>query len=137
MVLPRVVVENKYQKCQVSLNCLLGLFYIWELNKFVADDLYLFSNFVVHGALRCLALLSVDLDDTVVPTLVPALFPCLLKIVSSPEVGFLFIFIFINLFSFSLNCHSFEIFLAPVLHFFSGCFSKERALKFLCRMSVM
>ncbi|CAL8095982.1 unnamed protein product [Prunus armeniaca] len=40
----------------------------------------------VHGALRCLALLSVDLDDTVVPTLVPALFPCLLKIVSSPEM---------------------------------------------------
>ncbi|KAM2330241.1 hypothetical protein ACFX1X_021099 [Malus domestica] len=40
----------------------------------------------VHGALRCLALLSVDLDDTVVPTLVPALFPCLLKIVSSPQV---------------------------------------------------
>ncbi|KAI5352988.1 hypothetical protein L3X38_005880 [Prunus dulcis] len=40
----------------------------------------------IHGALRCLALLSVDLDDTVVPTLVPALFPCLLKIVSSPEM---------------------------------------------------
>ncbi|TQD87913.1 hypothetical protein C1H46_026550 [Malus baccata] len=40
----------------------------------------------VHGALRCLALLSVDLDDTVVPTLVPALFPCLLNIVSSPQV---------------------------------------------------
>ncbi|KAM5567573.1 hypothetical protein ABKV19_015577 [Rosa sericea] len=40
----------------------------------------------VHGALRCLALLSVDLDDTVVPTLIPALFPCLLTIVSSPQV---------------------------------------------------
>lgn len=65
-----------------------------ELNKFAAEDLYLFSNFVVHGALRCLALLSVDLDDTVVPTLVPALFPCLLKIVSSPEVGY-FIYLFI------------------------------------------
>ncbi|KAM5578631.1 hypothetical protein ABKV19_008777, partial [Rosa sericea] len=39
-----------------------------------------------HGALRCLALLSMDLDDTVVPTLIPALFPCLLTIVSSPQV---------------------------------------------------
>ncbi|XP_061986940.1 uncharacterized protein LOC133705642 [Populus nigra] len=39
----------------------------------------------VHGALRCLALLSGDLDDTVVPTLVPVLFPCLLTIVSSPQ----------------------------------------------------
>nr|TKR65811.1 importin-9 isoform X2 [Populus alba] len=39
----------------------------------------------VHGALRCLALLSRDLDDTVVPTLVLVLFPCLLTIVSSPQ----------------------------------------------------
>ncbi|KAJ6726478.1 IMPORTIN-7 8 11 [Salix purpurea] len=39
----------------------------------------------VHGALRCLALLSGDLDDTVVPTLVPFLFPCLHTIVSSPQ----------------------------------------------------
>ncbi|KAJ6689761.1 hypothetical protein OIU85_006109 [Salix viminalis] len=39
----------------------------------------------VHGALRCLALLSGDLDDTVVPTLVPVLFPCLHTIVSSPQ----------------------------------------------------
>ncbi|KAF3430975.1 hypothetical protein FNV43_RR25705 [Rhamnella rubrinervis] len=39
----------------------------------------------VHGALRCLALLSGDLDDKVVPTLVPVLFPCLLSIVSSPQ----------------------------------------------------
>ena len=48
----------------------------------------MFSNFVVHGALRCLALLSGDLDDTVVPKLVPVLFPCLHTIVSSPQVSF-------------------------------------------------
>lgn len=40
----------------------------------------------VHGALRCLALLSGDLDDTVVPKLVPVLFPCLHTIVSSPQI---------------------------------------------------
>ncbi|KAK9114633.1 hypothetical protein Syun_021430 [Stephania yunnanensis] len=40
----------------------------------------------VRGALRCLALLSVDLDDRSVPGLVPALFPCLHKVVSSPEI---------------------------------------------------
>ncbi|KAL1807817.1 hypothetical protein ACET3Z_024807 [Daucus carota] len=40
----------------------------------------------VNGALRCLALLSSDLDDTVAPTLVPVLFPCLYTIVSSPQV---------------------------------------------------
>lgn len=40
----------------------------------------------VHGALRCLALLSGDLDDTVVPTLVPVLFPCLYTVVSSPQI---------------------------------------------------
>ncbi|PSR91229.1 Importin-9 like [Actinidia chinensis var. chinensis] len=40
----------------------------------------------VHGALRCLTLLSGDLDDMVVPTLVPVLFPCLHTIVSSPQV---------------------------------------------------
>ncbi|KDP29326.1 hypothetical protein JCGZ_18247 [Jatropha curcas] len=40
----------------------------------------------VRGALRCLALLSGDLDDTVVPSLVPVLFPCLHTIVSSPEI---------------------------------------------------
>lgn len=47
---------------------------------------HLMLEFVVHGALRCLALLSGDLDDTVVPTLVPVLFPCLLTILSSPQV---------------------------------------------------
>ncbi|XP_057962818.1 uncharacterized protein LOC131154215 [Malania oleifera] len=40
----------------------------------------------VHGALRCLALLSADLDDTVLPTVVPILFPCLHTIVSSPQI---------------------------------------------------
>lgn len=40
----------------------------------------------VHGALRCLALLSGDLDDKTVPALVPVLFPCLLTIVSSSQV---------------------------------------------------
>ncbi|KFK44558.1 hypothetical protein AALP_AA1G272600 [Arabis alpina] len=39
----------------------------------------------VHGALRCLALLSGDLDDKEVPTLVPVLFPCLHAVVSSPQ----------------------------------------------------
>lgn len=48
-----------------------------------------FANFVVHGALKCLALLSGDLDDKVVPTLVPVLFPSMLIIVSSPQVCFL------------------------------------------------
>ncbi|KAB1206509.1 Importin-9 [Morella rubra] len=40
----------------------------------------------VHGALRCLALLFGDLDDKTVTALVPVLFPCLLTIVSSPQV---------------------------------------------------
>ncbi|XP_043701110.1 importin-9 isoform X2 [Telopea speciosissima] len=40
----------------------------------------------VRGGLRCLALLSGDLDDTVVPKLVPVLFPCLHTIVSSPQI---------------------------------------------------
>ncbi|KAK1389897.1 importin-9 [Heracleum sosnowskyi] len=40
----------------------------------------------VNGALRCLALLASDLDDTVAPTLVPVLFPCLYTIVSSPQI---------------------------------------------------
>ncbi|KAL8137791.1 hypothetical protein V2J09_003792 [Rumex salicifolius] len=40
----------------------------------------------VHGALRCLALLSEDLDDQVMPTFVPALFPCLLSIVSAFQI---------------------------------------------------
>ncbi|XP_020110615.1 importin-9 isoform X3 [Ananas comosus] len=40
----------------------------------------------VHGALRCLALLSSDLDDTVVPKLVPSLFPHLHTIISSPHL---------------------------------------------------
>ncbi|XP_047148479.1 importin-9-like [Vigna umbellata] len=39
----------------------------------------------VHGAMRCLTLLSADLDDKMVPTLIPALFPSLLTIVSSPQ----------------------------------------------------
>ncbi|XP_023646011.1 importin-9 isoform X2 [Capsella rubella] len=39
----------------------------------------------VHGALRCLALLSGELDDKEVPTLVPVLFPCLHEVVSSPQ----------------------------------------------------
>lgn len=39
----------------------------------------------VHGALRCLALLSADLDDATVPKLVPVLFPVLHTIVSFPE----------------------------------------------------
>ncbi|KAI3423468.1 uncharacterized protein J3R85_010963 [Psidium guajava] len=39
----------------------------------------------VEGALKCLSLLSEDLDDAVVPTLVPILFPTLHKIVSSSQ----------------------------------------------------
>lgn len=39
----------------------------------------------VHGGLRCLALLSADLDDAIVPKLVPVLFPVLHMIVSFPE----------------------------------------------------
>ncbi|KAK6242533.1 hypothetical protein SCA6_007922 [Theobroma cacao] len=40
----------------------------------------------VHGALRCLALLAGDLDDTMIPTLIPFLFPCLYTIVSSSQI---------------------------------------------------
>lgn len=40
----------------------------------------------VHGALRCLALISSDLDDRAMPSIVPILFPCLLSIVSSPQI---------------------------------------------------
>ncbi|XP_056696512.1 uncharacterized protein [Spinacia oleracea] len=40
----------------------------------------------VLGALRCLALLSGDIDDKAVPSLVPILFPCLLSIVSAPQI---------------------------------------------------
>ncbi|KAH7672194.1 Importin-beta N-terminal domain-containing protein [Dioscorea alata] len=39
----------------------------------------------VRGSLKCLALLSGDLDDTLVPKLVPALFPHLQTILSSPN----------------------------------------------------
>uniref|UniRef100_A0A0E0E0H2 Importin-9 central HEAT repeats domain-containing protein n=1 Tax=Oryza meridionalis TaxID=40149 RepID=A0A0E0E0H2_9ORYZ len=39
----------------------------------------------VRGALRCLALLSDDLDDTCIPKLVPELFPSLYSIISSPH----------------------------------------------------
>ncbi|KAK2994344.1 hypothetical protein RJ640_017856 [Escallonia rubra] len=46
----------------------------------------LYSYCTVNGALRCLALLSSDLDDTVVPTIVPVLFPSLHAIVSSPQI---------------------------------------------------
>ncbi|KAM7464869.1 hypothetical protein LguiB_012431 [Lonicera macranthoides] len=45
-------------------------------------------NDPMNGALRCLALLSADLDDTVVPKIVPVLFPCLHTIISSPRVNF-------------------------------------------------
>ncbi|KAK4765273.1 hypothetical protein SAY86_026363 [Trapa natans] len=40
----------------------------------------------VQGALKCLSLLSGDLDDSMVPQLLPVLFPCLLEIVSSRQV---------------------------------------------------
>ncbi|XP_068637153.1 uncharacterized protein [Aristolochia californica] len=40
----------------------------------------------VRGALRCLALISGDLDDKLVPKLVPALFPCLHTIISSANI---------------------------------------------------
>lgn len=56
---------------------------------------YCFLSFflVVRGALRCLALLSGDLDDTLVPRLVPALFPYLNTILSSPHVSFCGLFL--------------------------------------------
>ncbi|KAG6426161.1 hypothetical protein SASPL_110379 [Salvia splendens] len=40
----------------------------------------------VHGALRCLALLTSDMDDKMVPKIIPVLFPCLHTIVSSPQI---------------------------------------------------
>ncbi|KAF5184289.1 importin-9-like [Thalictrum thalictroides] len=39
----------------------------------------------VRGAVKCLTLLSDDLNDTSVPILVPVLFPCLYTIISSPQ----------------------------------------------------
>ncbi|PIA39533.1 hypothetical protein AQUCO_02600173v1 [Aquilegia coerulea] len=39
----------------------------------------------VRGAVKCLNLLSDDLNDKSVPVLVPALFPCLYTIISSPQ----------------------------------------------------
>uniref|UniRef100_M8AJJ7 Importin-9 n=1 Tax=Aegilops tauschii TaxID=37682 RepID=M8AJJ7_AEGTA len=42
-------------------------------------------SMAVRGALRCLALLSDDLDDTCIPKLVPELFPSLYRIISSPH----------------------------------------------------
>lgn len=91
------------------------LFHICHSDKFFCWRFTPFLNFAVHGALRCLALLSVDLDDTVVPTLIPALFPCLLTIVSSPQVSIiclLFQLIVFELFSIwrqvKLLCNLFE-----------------------------
>ncbi|GER36021.1 importin beta-2 subunit family protein [Striga asiatica] len=40
----------------------------------------------VHGALLCLSLLSSDMDDKMVPQLVPDLFPCLHQMMSSPQI---------------------------------------------------
>ncbi|KAI0504408.1 hypothetical protein KFK09_015360 [Dendrobium nobile] len=40
----------------------------------------------VHGALKCLALLSGELDDTLVPKLLPALYPRLHSIISAPHL---------------------------------------------------
>ncbi|KAE8657393.1 importin-9-like isoform X2 [Hibiscus syriacus] len=58
------------------------------LLKLIADQSVLNgvkkSSFL-HGGLRCLALLSGDLDDTIIPTLVPVLFPRLYTIVSSAQ----------------------------------------------------
>jgi hypothetical protein len=39
-----------------------------------------------NGALRCLSLLSAELDDKVVPKIVPVLFPTLHTIISSPQI---------------------------------------------------
>ena len=49
---------------------------------------FFFLCSAVPGALRCLALLSADLDDKMVPKLLPVLFPCLHAIISSPQVSF-------------------------------------------------
>ncbi|KAG0466448.1 hypothetical protein HPP92_018028 [Vanilla planifolia] len=40
----------------------------------------------VHGALKCLSLLSGELDDTLVPKLLPALYPYLHTIICSPHL---------------------------------------------------
>ncbi|RZC16671.1 Importin-9 [Glycine soja] len=40
----------------------------------------------VHRAMRCLVLLSMDLDDKMVPKLIPTMFSSFLKIVSSPQI---------------------------------------------------
>ncbi|GAB2226534.1 hypothetical protein Droror1_Dr00022344 [Drosera rotundifolia] len=72
----------------------------------------------VHGALRCLALVSVDLDDKVVPALVPTLFPCLYSVVSSTQI-----------FDKSLRSKALSIVYscASVLGTMSGMYKKETA----------
>uniref|UniRef100_A0A0E0LAD0 Importin-7/11-like TPR repeats domain-containing protein n=1 Tax=Oryza punctata TaxID=4537 RepID=A0A0E0LAD0_ORYPU len=52
------------------------------LLKLISDQT---NGYGVRGALRCLALLSDDLDDTCIPKLVPELFPSLYSIISSPH----------------------------------------------------
>ncbi|XP_077222247.1 ARM repeat superfamily protein isoform X1 [Tasmannia lanceolata] len=53
------------------------------LLKLIGDQTNMYG---VRGALRCLALISGDLDDKLMPTLVPVLFPCLYRIISSPHI---------------------------------------------------
>uniref|UniRef100_A0A0E0LAC8 Importin N-terminal domain-containing protein n=1 Tax=Oryza punctata TaxID=4537 RepID=A0A0E0LAC8_ORYPU len=53
------------------------------LLKLISDQT---NGYGVRGALRCLALLSDDLDDTCIPKLVPELFPSLYSIISSPHL---------------------------------------------------
>lgn len=72
-------------------NCTVLGFIMFMEFQYVNEIYYLFifNNFILgHGAMRCLVLLSADLDDKMVPTLIPALFPSLLTIVSSPQVVF-------------------------------------------------
>ncbi|KAI9085691.1 hypothetical protein K1719_032297 [Acacia pycnantha] len=76
----------------------------------------------VYGAMRCLALLSADLDDKIVPTLIHALFPCLLTIVSSPQIYDAYIRI--KAFSIAYSCTS-------VLGTMSGVYKTETSTMIL------
>ncbi|PKU87531.1 hypothetical protein MA16_Dca018062 [Dendrobium catenatum] len=66
----------------ISGGTLLNMLYLVLILKRLI--LSLFSE--VHGALKCLALLSGELDDTLVPKLLPALYPRLHSIISAPHL---------------------------------------------------
>lgn len=87
-------------------------------SRFSENKYYINLYVAVYGSLRCLALVSADLDDKMVPKLIPALFPCLYGIVSCPQVNFSSINCF-SVMSFCSGKNSMEyLFIACILFFF-------------------